>query len=81
MSSINATGNINWAYGDGGDVEDLGELAEGYGYSLRPDDKWWNEKDDTDGDTVKTDQEMWQYIWDMRESDAEDWALSGTYNE
>jgi hypothetical protein len=53
-------------FGDGGDVDDLAEEAARYGYTLRNDVIWWNEADDTDGDTEKSDQEMWDYIWDRR---------------
>jgi hypothetical protein len=66
-----SAGNINWAFGDGGDVEDLSELASRYGYSLNDDGKW-REVDDEPG---LSDEEMWQYVWDRRESDAEDMAL------
>lgn len=69
--SMEATGNINWAFGDGGDVPDLGEDAARYGYELREDGKWWNPKDDTDGDTVKTDQQMSEYVEDACQSDLE----------
>ena len=61
-------------FGDGGDCEDLSELAGRCGYSLREDGKWWNEADDTNGDTVMTDEQMWQYVSDQRESDLEDMA-------
>lgn len=63
-------------FGDGGDGEDLADAAGRYGYSLRLDGRWWNEADDTDGDTIKTDAEMWQYVWDRRDSGAEDLALA-----
>lgn len=73
---MTSAGNINWAFGDGDDGSvDLIEVVERYGYSLREDGLWWNKKDDTDGDTVKTDQQMWEYVWDRQDSDAEDWAL------
>lgn len=55
----------------GGDEECLADLVERYGYSLRDDGKW-RETDDEPG---LTDEEMWQYVWDRRESDAEDMAL------
>lgn len=61
-------------FGDGGDIEDMSELAERYGYTLREDGKWWNEADDTNGDTIMTDEQMWQYVSDRRESDLEDIA-------
>lgn len=32
--------NINWAFGDGGNVEDLIESAAHYHYELCPDEKW-----------------------------------------
>ena len=63
--------------GDGGDDEDLVEAADRYGYSLRDDGTWWNEADDTDGDTIMTSEQMWQYVSDRREGDLEDMALSG----
>lgn len=56
-------------FGDGGDCEDLTECAGRYGYSLRDDGKWWNKDDDTDDDTVMTDEQMWAYISDRREDD------------
>lgn len=62
-------------FGDGGNYEDLSELAERYGYSLGENGKWWNEADDTNGDTIMTDEQMWQYISDRRESDLEDMAI------
>ena len=62
-------------FGDGGDVEDLSDLADRYEYSLRADGLWWNEADDTNGDTIMTDEQLWQYIDDCRESDLEDLAL------
>jgi hypothetical protein len=67
-------GNINWAFGDGGDARDLGEEAERFGYELREDGKWWNPKDDTDGDTIMTDDQMWQYVDDAIQSRLEDMA-------
>lgn len=63
-----SAGNINAAFGAGGDVEDLCDLADRYGYSLR-DDELWRETDDDPG---LTDEQMWQYVWDRRESDLED---------
>lgn len=65
-----SSGNINWAFGDGGDVEDLCELAERYGYSLHDDNKWR----ETEDETGLSDHEMWQYIWDRRDSEAENLA-------
>lgn len=58
-------------FGDGGDGMDLIEEAARYGYELRADGKWWNPADDTDGDTVKTEAEMWDYVEDARQSDSE----------
>ena len=72
---MEATGNINWAFGDGGDVRDLGEEAERRGYECREDGKWWNPKYDTDGDTVMTEDQMWQYLDDAIQGDLEDMAL------
>lgn len=40
MSDAMSTGNINWAFGDGGDVEDLADVAGSFGYSLGEDDLW-----------------------------------------
>jgi hypothetical protein len=71
--SMESTGNINWAFGDGGDVEDLVECAERYNYTLCADGKW-RETDDEPG---FTDQEMWRYVEEARESDAEDLARYG----
>ena len=59
------------AWGDGGDVEDLVEAADRYGYSLCSDDKWREDM----SEAGLTDEQMWQYVWDRRESDAEDMAL------
>lgn len=61
-------------FGDGGDVEDLADLADRYGYVQHEYQYWWSPEDDTNGDTKKTDQQMWQYIWDRRDSEAEDMA-------
>ena len=62
-------------FGDGGDGEDLEELAGRYGYSLMLDGfMWWNQDDDTNGDTIKTPEEMWEYVLSRRESDLEDMA-------
>lgn len=71
MSGMEANGNINWAFGDGGDVPDLIEEAARYGYELRDDGRWWNPADDTDGDTIKTDAEMWEYVEDAQQADLE----------
>lgn len=38
--SMEVTGNINWAFGDGGDVEDLGDAAARYRYEQCEDGKW-----------------------------------------
>lgn len=54
-------------FGDGGDGEDLAELASKYDYELCSDDKW-RETADEEG---KTDEQMWDYINDRRESDLE----------
>lgn len=109
-----SAGNINWAFGDGGDEPDLCEAAEYYGYALHDDGLWretcnyckgsgnvpmdlseipgWALNDGCaegvkkcglcegkghveEGNQGFTDGEMWQYIWDRRESDAEDLAL------
>ena len=35
-----SAGNINWAFGDGGNVEDLIEAAAHYNYELCEDGKW-----------------------------------------
>lgn len=59
------------AWDDGGDVEDLSDEAMKYGYSLYA-DGLWREFEDEPG---LTDQHMWEYIWDRRESDAEDLAV------
>ena len=61
-------------FGGGGDEEDLFDCAGSYGYVLHKLQYWWSPEDDTDGDTIKTDEQMWQYIWDRRESEAEDMA-------
>lgn len=75
--SYGSAGNINWAFGDGGDEDNLSEVAGQYGYIQHEYQYWWNPDDDTNGDTIKTDQEMWQYVWDRRESEAEDSAMDG----
>lgn len=59
------------AWGDGGDVEDLSDEAMKYSYSLYA-DGLWREFEDELG---LTDEQMWEYIWDRRESDAEDLAV------
>ena len=64
--------NINWAFGDGGDVEALCEIADRYHKHLDPDGLWREEV----GDKGMSDEEMWQYVWDRRESDLEDMACS-----
>lgn len=66
-------------FGDGGDVEDLSEIAGRYDYvpfqdATHAEGHWWNPNDDTSGDTIKTDQQMWDYVNDRRESESEDWA-------
>lgn len=58
------------AYGDGGDAEDLCELAARYHYGLFPDGKW-RETDDEPG---KSDAEMWEYVEGMRDAELEDMA-------
>lgn len=67
------SGNINWAFGDGGDVEDLSDVASRYHYNLCSDGRWR----ETEDDPGLTDEDMWQYISDRRDSEAEDLALSG----
>ena len=95
--------NINWAFGDGGDVEDLGDAAVHAFHELCEDGKWRESCVSCkglhyrrangfkpgqpceicgglgylqgDGCNEFTDQEMWQYIWDRRESQSEDMAL------
>lgn len=64
-------------FGDGGDGGDLADSTARYNYEPYSDAKhlegyWWNPKDDTNGDTIKTDEEMWEFIWDRRESEAEE---------
>ena len=61
-----SSGNINWAFGDGDGAEDLGELAEKYDYACGVDGL---RREENCGDELGlTDQQMWQYIWDRRES-------------
>lgn len=74
--SYGSEGNINWAFGDGGDVGDLIEECSRLGYEPLPNDdtRFWHPKDDTDGDTIKTEAEMWQYIEDYQQSVLEDAA-------
>jgi len=55
----------------GGDEEDLLDAVSRYGWSLSEDDKWINE---ADGDGPLTDEEMWKWLQDKREGDAEDYA-------
>lgn len=49
----------------GGDEESLVDIVARYGYSLS-DDGLWRENADDDG---LTDQEMWEYAWDRRDSE------------
>lgn len=69
---MSSAGNINWAFGDG-DVEELGDVADHYDYVCGEDGLW--RETNCEDEPGKTDQEMWQYIWDRRESEAEDFAL------
>ena len=57
-------------FGDGGDAEDLSDLAAKYGYQLCSDDLW--REDITEKGL--TDEQMWDYVDDARESDLEDLA-------
>jgi hypothetical protein len=66
-------------FGDGGDGEDLGELAAKYNYSQGA-DNLWREKDCADEPGL-TDEQMWEYIWDRQESDLEDMAVNSLYYE
>lgn len=63
-------------FGDGGDGEDLAELASKYEYQLCADNLW--REINCDDEPGMTDEKMWEYITDRRESELED-ALSG-YN-
>jgi hypothetical protein len=55
-------------FGDGGDGEDLSDAAIRYGYELCSDDKWREDM----SEEGKTDEQMWEYIWDHRESEGEE---------
>jgi hypothetical protein len=57
-------------FGDGGDAEDLMDVAAHYHYHLDDDNKWR----ETPDDPGFTDEDMWQYINDRRDSEAEDLA-------
>lgn len=61
------------AWGDD-NGEDLVDLAASCGYSLHSDDKWRETADEAG----LTDEQMWSYIWDRRESESED-ILIGEY--
>ena len=58
-------------FGDDGDVEDLVELANRYDYQLCSDGKWREDM----SEEGKTDEQMWEYVIDRRESDIEDMLL------
>lgn len=68
-------------FGDEGDGMDLIDECTRLGYEPWPQDeaKFWNLKDDTDGDTVKTEEEMWQYIEDRHDEDMEDQSGNDYY--
>jgi hypothetical protein len=55
-------------FGDGGDVDDLLELASRSGYALCA-DGLWRETDDEQG---LTDDQMWEYVEDRRQGDIND---------
>ena len=61
---------MSWeAWGDD-NAEDLSDAVGRYGYSQRQDGRWR----ETDDEVGLTDEEMWEYLWDRRASDAEDMA-------
>ena len=65
-------------FGDGGDDEDLMDLAARYDYTLGEDGKWRGPSGgDPRHEPGMTDHQMWEYIWDRRESDAEDMMYAG----
>lgn len=58
-------------FGDDGDGEDLSEAVSRHGWALAADGKWVHE----DGDHKPlTDQEMWDWLQDKRDGDAQDFA-------
>lgn len=62
-------------FGDGGDAEDLSDLASRYGHELCSDGMWREDMSEPGLD----DEAMWQYIQDRRESDLEDMAEQSLY--
>lgn len=64
-------------FGDGGDAEDLFELANKYDYYQADDGKWY--ETGCEEEPGLTDEEMWQYVEDKRSSDLEDLALGDYY--